>query len=83
MRARQDEDKDKKFLSFASILPDEDLKSDDSQADEGDSEEPHCILRVQLVRRTRCNLWQQGAWMKAKSMCSIATKVEYHKKGGK
>jgi hypothetical protein len=34
MRARKDEDKDdKEFLSFAGILPDEDLKSDDRQAE--------------------------------------------------
>ena len=45
-----------RFLSFSGILPDKDLKSDDSQADEGDSEESHSILRVQLVRRTCCNL---------------------------
>jgi hypothetical protein len=33
MRARKDEDKDKEFLSFAGILPDEYVKSDDRQAD--------------------------------------------------
>jgi hypothetical protein len=58
MTASQDEHKIRisRPLSFTGILPDKDLKSDDCQADEGDSEEPHSILRVQLVRRTCCNL---------------------------
>ncbi len=60
MRASQDEDKDKKFLSFASILPDEDLKSDDSQADEDKDKDFLSFTGILPDKELKSDDWQAG-----------------------